>query len=410
MNPPSSHFPAPTSILQQRPFVRFLCGRLATMIAFQMQGVAVGWQVYALTDSALFLGLVGLAQFLPMFLLTLVVGHVADRYDRRTIARICQVTEGIAAGVLAWGSHSGRLGSDGILIIMFVVGAVRAFEGPAMHALMPGLVPARLIPRAAALSASAMQTAVILGPALGGLLYAAGPTTVYAAVAILFFAAAVFLTLIRIVRAPVKREPASLDMLFAGISFIRSRPDILGAISLDLFAVLLGGATALLPVYARDILFVGPSGLGLLRSSPAVGALSMSVLMAHRPLRGRVGRTMFVAVALFGLATIVFGLSSSFPLSLAALAVLGAADVFSVVIRQSLVQIGTPDAMRGRVSAVNSLFIGTSNQLGEFESGITAHWFGTVPAVVIGGAGTLIVVLLWMRLFPQLLRIDRLET
>ncbi len=380
------------------------------MVAFQMQGVAVGWQIYALTNSALYLGLVGLAQFLPMFLLTLAVGHVADRYDRRAVARICQITEGFAAGVLAWGSHSGRLGSEGILIVMFVVGAVRAFEGPTMHALMPGLVPAPLIPRAAAASASSMQTAIILGPALGGLLYAAGPTTVYAMVTVLFFAAASFLTLIHVRRIPAKRESVSLATLFAGISFIRSRPDILGAISLDLFAVLLGGATALLPVYARDILFVGPWGLGLLRSAPAVGALSMSVILAHRPLRGKVGRTMFFAVALFGFFTIVFGLSSSFPLSLAALSVLGAADVFSVVIRQSLVQIETPDEMRGRVSAVNSLFIGTSNQLGEFESGITAHWFGTVPAVLIGGAGTLLVVVLWMRLFPQLLHIDRLES
>jgi MFS family permease len=380
------------------------------MIAFQMQGVAVGWQIYTLTNSALFLGLVGLAQFLPMFLLTLVVGHVADRYDRRTVARICQITEGLAAVVLAWGSHSGRLGSHGILIIMFVVGAVHAFEGPTMQALVPGLVPTQLIPRAAAWSASAMQTAVIIGPALGGLLYTAGPITVYALVAFLFFAASVFLAMIRIDRLPAKREPVSISTLFAGINFIKSRPDILGAISLDLFAVLLGGATALLPIYARDILVVGPWGLGILRSAPAVGALTMSILLARRPLRRRVGRTMFLAVAVFGLATIVFGLSTSFPLSLVALTVLGAADVFSVVIRQSLVQIETPDEMRGRVSAVNSMFIGTSNQLGEFESGVTAHWFGAVPAVLIGGFGTLIVVLLWMRLFPRLLHADRLES
>ena len=410
MNPSSSQPKLSIPLLQQRPFTWFLCARFATMIAFQMQGVAVGWHIYSLTNSALFLGLVGLAQFLPMFFLTLAVGHVADRYDRRTVARICQITEGLAAGVLAWGSNSGWLGSEGILIIMFVVGAVHAFEGPTMHALVPGLVPAPLIPRAAAWSASAMQTAVILGPALGGLLYTAGPTTVYAVVAVLFLAASVFLALVRIDRAPVKREPVSISTLFAGINFIRSRPDILGAISLDLFAVLLGGATALLPIYARDILVVGPWGLGILRSAPAVGALTVSILLARRPLRSRVGRTMFLAVAVFGLATIVFGLSTSFPLSLAALVVLGAADVFSVVIRQSLVQIETPDGMRGRVSAVNSMFIGTSNQLGEFESGVTAHWFGVVPAVLIGGAGTLIVVLLWMRLFPQLLHVERLES
>ncbi len=409
MNPLSSHPASLSPGLLRRPFAWFLCARLTAIIAFQMLGVAVGWQIYALTNSALFLGLVGLVQFLPMFLLTLAVGHVADRYDRRTIARICQITEGIAAGVLVWGSVSGWLNSGGILTIMFVVGAVHAFEGPSMQALVPGLVSTPLIPRAAAWSASAMQTAVIIGPALGGLLYAAGPAMVYATSAVLFLAAGAFLTLIRIKRVPAKREPVSPAMLFAGISFIRSRPDILGAISLDLFAVLLGGATALLPVYARDILVVGPWGLGLLRSAPAVGALTMSILLAHRPLKRRVGKTMFLAVAVFGLATIVFSLSTSFPLSLAALAVLGAADVFSVVIRHSLVQIETPDEMRGRVSAVNSLFIGTSNQLGEFESGVTAHWFGTVPAVLIGGVGTLIVVLFWMRFFPQLLHIDRLE-
>jgi len=378
------------------------------MLAFQMQGVAVGWQIYSLTNSALYLGFVGLAQFLPMFLLTLAVGHVADRYDRRKVARLCQVVEGTAAIMLAWGSHSGWQSKESILVIMFVVGAAHAFEGPSMQALLPGLVPVPLIPRAAAWSASAMQTASILGPALGGLLYAAGATAVYGAAGALFLAASLFLFLVRIERFERKPEPISLESVFAGIAFIRSRPDILGAMTIDLFAVLFGGATALLPIYARDILMTGPWGLGLLRSAPAVGALAMSLALAGRPLRRRVGRTMFGAVTVFGIATIVFGLSSSFPLSLASLAVLGAADVISVVIRHSLVQIETPDEMRGRVSAVNSLFIGTSNQLGEFESGVTAAWFGVVPAVLIGGIGTIMVVIIAIHLFPQLGKTDSL--
>ena len=400
----------PQSILRHRPFALFWFARVATMVAFQMQAVAVGWQIYALTGSALYLGLVGLAQFLPMFLLTLAVGHVADRYDRRTIARICQIVEGLAAFALAWGSAAGWQSKETILFIMFVVGAVHAFEGPTMQSLLPGLVTGKLLPRALAWSASAMQTATIVGPALGGLLYTVGPTEVYAAAGVLFLAASVFLGFLRSVRSPAMREPASIKSVFAGITFIRSRPEVLGAISLDLFAVLLGGATALLPIYARDILMAGPWGLGLLRSAPAVGALAMSLFLARHPLKHRVGRTMFNAVAIFGVATIVFALSTSFLLSLASLAVLGAADVISVVIRHSLVQIKTPDEMRGRVSAVNSLFIGTSNQLGEFESGITAAWFGTVFAVLIGGIGTIIVVALWMRLFPQLVHTDTLDS
>ena len=397
------------SVFHHRPFKLFLCARAATFMAFQMLAVAVGWQIYELTGSAMYLGLVGLAQFMPMFLLTLVVGHVADRYDRRSIARICQAVEGLAAGVLALGSFSGWQSKWSILIIIFIVGGGRAFEGPSLQALLPGLVPIKLFPRAAAWSTSAMQTATIVGPALGGFLYVAGPAVVYAAAGVLFLAASIFIALIRIERVPSKHEPVSIRSLFAGISFIRSRKEILGAISLDLFAVLLGGATALLPIYARDILVTGPWGLGLLRSAPAVGALTMSVFLARRPLRHRVGRSMFIAVAVFGTATIIFALSTSFILSLISLIVLGASDVISVVIRHSLVQIETPDEMRGRVSAVNSMFIGTSNQLGEFESGITASLFGVVPAVLIGGICTIIIVIMWMRLFPQLARIDSLD-
>jgi len=378
-------------------------------MAFQMLAVAVGWQIYELTGSAMYLGLVGLAQFMPMFLLTLVVGHVADRYDRRSIARICQAVEGLAAGVLALGSFSGWQSKWSILIIIFIVGGGRAFEGPSLQALLPGLIPIKLFPRAAAWSTSAMQTATIVGPALGGFLYVAGPAVVYATAGVLFLAASVFIALIRIERVLSKHEPVSIRSLFAGISFIRSRKEILGAISLDLFAVLLGGATALLPIYARDILVTGPWGLGLLRSAPAVGALTMSVFLARRPLRRRVGQSMFIAVAVFGTATIIFALSTVFILSLISLIVLGASDVISVVIRHSLVQIETPDEMRGRVSAVNSMFIGTSNQLGEFESGITASLFGVVPAVLIGGISTILIVIMWMRFFPQLARIDSLD-
>lgn len=399
----------PSSVMQHRPFALFWRARVATVLAFQVLAVAVGWQIYALAGSAWYLGLVGLVQFLPMFLLTLVVGQVADRYDRRMVARICQLIEGGAAAGLAAGCLGGWQTKETILLFVLLGSTARAFESPPLQALLPGLVPVQMIPQAAAWSATAMQTASILGPALGGFLYAAGPTVPYAAAATLFCAAAMFLTMIRMERQTMRREPVSLSSLFAGIAFIRRTPTILGAISLDLFAVLLGGATALLPIYARDILATGAWGLGLLRGAPAVGALAMSIVLANHPLRRRVGHIMYGAVAIFGVATIVFGLSRSFILSLCALVVLGAADVVSVVIRAALVQIQTPDEMRGRVSAVNSLFIGTSNQLGEFESGVTAALFGTVPAVLIGGCGTLLVVILWMRLFPALARIDSLH-
>jgi MFS family permease len=397
------------SVLHEKPFALFWCARVASSIAFQMQAVAVGWQAYMLTGSAFYLGLVGLAQFLPMFLLTLAVGHIADRYDRRLIARVCQIVEAIAAAALAFGSAAGWLGRENLLAIVAVTGAARAFEGPIMQALVPGLVPVPLLPRAYALAASANQTATILGPTLGGFLYAAGPSAVYGTAGGLFLAANLCMAAIRMQWVPPKREPVSLRTLFAGIAFIRSRPAILGAVSLDLFAVLLGGATALLPIYARDILRTGPWGLGFLRSAPALGALCMSLFLARYPLRRRVGRTMFGAVAIFGTATIVFGFSTVFFLSFGALVILGAADVISVVIRNSLVQIETPDEMRGRVSAVHMMFIGTSNQLGEFESGVTAALFGTVPAVAIGGAGTLLVAALWMHLFPPLRDIEALN-
>jgi MFS family permease len=396
------------SVLRHRPFVLFWFSRVLSTLAFQIQAVAVGWQMYALTGSTFKLGLVGLVAFLPMVFFSLVAGHVADRYDRRRIASTCQISEGLAVATLALSSLGGWVSPGIIFGCVAVIGAARAFDSPAMQALLPGLIPELLLPRAIAWAASATQTASIVGPALGGLLYALGPVVPYSAAATCFVIAGALSALIQVERTPPPPEPVSLRSVFSGVAFIRSRPAILGSISLDMFAVLLGGATALLPVYARDILHTGPWGLGLLRSAPAAGALTTSVFLAHHPPRRRVGRVMFGAVVVFGLATITFGLSRSLLLSLGALFVLGAADVVSVVIRLSLVQINTPDAMRGRVSAVNSLFIGTSNQLGEFESGVTASWFGTVPAVILGGIGTIVVATLWMLLFPDLRELDTL--
>jgi MFS family permease len=398
------------ALLSHRSFVRFWIARLTGGFANQMQAVAVGWQVYALTDSALDLGLVGLAQFAPSVALLLVIGHVADRYDRRWIVGVCQLVEASAATTLAVLSLRGTITEHAIFALVGVIGAARAFTQPTQQTLLPSVVPAALLPRAVAANATAGQTAIVAGPALGGFLYVAGPAAVYGLCAILFVTASALNATLRVERRTLQRDPPTLSTLFAGIAYIRRRRELLGAISLDLFAVLLGGATALLPIYARDILQTGPWGLGLLRSAPAVGALALAVCLARRPLERHAGHKMFAAVALFGIATVVFGLSRSFALSLTALVVMGAADMISVVVRMSLVQLRTPDEMRGRVSAVNSMFIGASNQLGEFESGVTAAWFGTVPAVVIGGLGTLLVAWLWMRWFRELTRVDSLAS
>jgi len=397
------------SVARHPPFILFWFSRVMSTLSFQMLSVAVGWQVYEITGSAFDLGLVGLAQFLPMAVLTFVVGQVADRYDRRVIASICMVVESVAAGLLAFGTWEGWLTRDAILALVALGGAARAFESPTMAALVHGVVPRRLIPQAAGWSTSATQTAQILGPALGGLLYGLGSMVAYVVACVFFFVGGVLVALIRAERTASIREPVTLKSVFSGLSFIRNHPVILGTLSLDLFAVLLGGATALLPIYARDILDTGPWGLGLLRTSPALGALAMSIFLAHYPITHNVGRVLFSSLAVFGLATVVFGLSTHLILSMAALFVLGASDVVSVVIRFTLVQLQTPPEMLGRVSAVNSLFVGTSNQLGEFESGVTAALFGVVPAVLIGGAGTIAVALLWMVWFPQLRRLKTLE-
>jgi len=397
------------ALLAHRAFVLFWLARVFAMLARQMLGVAVGWQIYALTGSALDLGFVGLAQFIPSFFLVLVAGHVADRFDRRRVVQACLVAEASAALGLCAGSATGGIDALMIFVLIFVIGAARAFEMPTMQALLPALVPDALLARAIAANASASQAAIIVGPALGGLLYIAGPAIVYATSTTLFALTAVIVHRVRPRRAAPRLATPGVSSVLDGIRFIRAHPAVLGAISLDMFAVLLGGATALLPVYARDILHTGPWGLGLLRSATAVGALGTALWLARHPPRHHAGRRMFAGVALFGVATIVFGVSRSFALSLVALVVLGASDMVSVVVRQSLVQLQTPDHMRGRVSAVNSLFIGTSNQLGEFESGVTAAWLGVVASVVVGGIGTLAIVLVWMRLFPALAAIDRLE-
>ncbi|MCY1495010.1 Enterobactin exporter EntS [compost metagenome] len=399
-----------TSLLRHRPFLAFWLARVCTASGFQMLTVAIGWHMYELTSSVLDLGLVGLVEFVPRVLFMLHTGHVADRYDRRRVASVCQIGQGLIALALVIGSSSDNVTREMIFVLAFLLGTARSFEMPTTQALLPNIVPTGLFPRAVAASASATQAATIAAPALGGLLYAFGAFWVYAPTAVLYFIACTLMQTLPRRQQPGNQGKASLDSLLAGIRFIRSRPDIFGAISLDLFAVLLGGATALLPVFARDILLTGPWGLGLLRSAPAVGALLMSFWLARFPIERNVGRIMFTSVGVFGVATIAFGLSTSFWFSLAVLAVLGAADMISMVIRGAFVQLHTPDEMRGRVSAVNGLFIGASNQLGEFESGVTAHWLGTVPAVVLGGVGTLIVTGAWMKLFPTLAQRDRLHS
>jgi len=396
-------------VLGHPSFAFLLCSRVLANMGFHMLGVAVGWQLYALTGSALDLGLVGLAQFLPIVLLTLLVGQVADRCDRRLIAVVCQLVEAAAALALVAATVTGRQSNTTILAIVALIGAARAFESPATTALVSDVVPRPLIARAMAWLVSANQTAQIVGPALGGFLSARSPEAAYVAAASLFVVAGMCAAVIRSRRGPRAVEPLTLESVFSGVAFIWSRRVLLGTMSLDLFAVLLGGATALLPVYARDILDAGPRGLGLLRSAPAVGALATSIFLARYPLRRRIGPALFRTVMLFGAATIVFGLSTSFALSLVALAVLGASDVVSVVIRASLVQIRTPDAMRGRVSAVHSLFTGTSNQLGAFESGLVGALVGTVPSVLLGGIGTVAIAVLWMVLFPELRRVHQFE-
>ena len=402
--------PSFSDLLQQKSFIRMWCARLLGTAGMQMLMVAVGWQMYDLTGSAWDLGLVGLYQFAPALLLMLVAGHVADRAHRGRIVAACLLLQMGVAAVLVLSTHEGWVSRSVLLGLSVVLGMARAFQMPAQQALTPLLVPPAMLPRAMAFSSAGTQAAIIGGPALGGLIFVAGARAVYASCAALFAAGSVLVFLVRYVHVSAPHAPVTLDTLLAGVRFIWERKPVLGAVSLDLFAVLLGGAVALLPMFAKDILHVGPWGLGLLRSAPAAGALVMSVVLTRWPVERRVGRTLLWAVAVFGACMVVFGLSTSLWLSLAVLAISGGADMVSVVIRQTLVQLETPDAMRGRVSAVNSIFIGASNQLGEFESGATAALLGPVGSVVLGGIGTLLVALWWTRLFPSLAQRDRLTT
>jgi MFS family permease len=400
---------APSNRLtHQRSFVLFWSARTFTNVAYMMQGVAVGWQLYDLTNNPLDLGLVGLVQFFPLIAMSVIAGQVLDLFDRRLIAGICQVGKALAALALAVGTWQGWLGREAMFAILFLSGTARAFEIPTMHSLLPGVVPVRLLPRAIAASATAQQTAVISGPSIGGLLYLLGPTVVYVTCTAIFIIACGLIALIEVAPRKEERQPVTLATVFAGFRYIRANPIVLGAISLDLFAVLLGGVTAMLPIYARDILHAGPWALGLLRSAPAVGALIVSVVLARRAIEHRAGTIMFAAVGMFGVASVLFGLSTSIALSFLALAVYGASDAVSVVIRQSLVQLRTPSDMLGRVMAVNSLCTGSSGTLGEFRAGLIAAWLGAVPSVLIGGFGAVVVMATWMWAFPQLRQVDKL--
>ncbi|MCA6122841.1 MFS transporter [Bradyrhizobium sp. WSM 1704] len=396
-------------LLSHRPFLFFLSSRSLSRFSSQIGAVAIGWQIYELTGSAFDLGMVGLIQFLPTALLVFVAGHAADRFERKRVVQACQFAEALTALLLGLSTFAGTISEVQIFIASFVLGIAGAFESPATAALLPLIAPQGSLQRATAISSGAAQVATITGPALGGFAYALMPSVPYG-VMMLFWLFGALLTsgIGHLPQAPVKDSPSS-DDVFAGVRFVRSNPAILGTISLDLFAVLFGGVTALLPIYARDILQTGPLGLGVLRAAPAVGALLMTTVLARHTISRRVGMRMFQAVIVFGVATVVFALSQWMWLSALALAVLGAADTISVVIRFSLVQLATPDAMRGRVGAVNFLFINASNQLGQFESGVAAALLGTVPSAVLGGLATVAIALLWMKLFPTLRNVEKLE-
>lgn len=396
------------AIYRRRDLSLFVVSRFVANCAMQIQSVAIGWQIYDMMRTPLALGLVGLCQFVPMFLLALPAGDLADRFNQRRVYALAAGLQAICSALFLaltlLAPHKPWL----FYMVLILFGAARGFAGPSGQSLLPFLVESERLPRAISINSSAFTAAVIAGPALGGFLYVLGPQAVYAFCIAGFVLAALMVSRLGGRRfVPETTLATSLERVAEGVRFVRSRPVVLGAISMDLFAVLLGGATALLPVYARDILHAGPIGLGFLRSAPAAGAFVVAFALTRRQIAGQVGAKMFAAVAMFGLATIVFGLSTWFPLSLAALFVLGASDMVSVNIRSSLIQLATPDAMRGRVSSVAMLFVGASNELGEFESGTTAALLGTVPAVVLGGIGTLLVVGVWAKLFPPLRTVNR---
>ena len=409
--PPIAEVRAGRAAFSHPGFLLFQIARFLIVSAVEMQAVAVGWQVYEITKRPLDLGYVGLAQFLPGILLFPISGHASDRFERRNVLSACYAGYAFCFALLLALSRRGVPSIVPIYVVLVMIGIVRSFNGPASRSILPQLVPQEHFANAVAWNATIFQAATVLGPSFGGIVYAAfrGPSAVYAIAMVTAIGATV--TTFRI-RPEVKarpREPMNLRTLFAGLRFIRNNKLILGAISLDLFAVMLGGAVALLPVYAREILHTGPWGLGLLRTAPGVGAGLMAILLAHWPLRGNAGPKLLWAVGGFGVFTIIFGLSRSLIVSLIALVLLGASDMISVIIRATLTLLATPDAMRGRVTAVDMIFIGTSNEFGQFESGVTAQWFGTVPAVVLGGVGTLLVIALWTWWFPELRRAGELH-
>ncbi|WP_094095121.1 MFS transporter [Paenibacillus physcomitrellae] len=392
----------PSVIRTNRSYRHLWLARIFTTTSFQMLTIAISWQMYALTNDAFKLGLVGLAEFIPMLLLTLIAGQVADRFERRKIIFICQLIECGVVALLVISTLGDWIQSYHILIAAAILGASRSFENPTNSAMVPDLVDREELPQAAAWSASAGQTASIVGPALGGLLLYWGPSAVYfTSIAALLISAFLILS-IKAKRTVRKAEAITMDSLLNGLRFVFNRKIILGTISLDLFAVLLGGATALLPIFSDDVLHTGSWGLGLLRTAPAVGALLMSLVLTRYSIQHAIGKYLFSSLAIFGLATVLFAVSKNLALSLFALFLIGASDVVSVVIRSTLVQLNTPQEMQGRVNAVNMLFIGTSNQLGEFESGTMAKLVGPVTATIIGGIGTLVVAVLWMYMFPAL--------
>lgn len=393
-------------------FVLFQIARFLMVAAVEMQAVAVGWQVYDITRRPLDLGYVGLAQFLPGILLFPISGHASDRFERRSVLSACYAGYAVCFGLLLLLTERGTPSMSSIYVVLVLIGIVRSFNSTASRAILPQLVPREHFPNAVAWNSSIFQAGTILGPAFGGIVYAAfhGPSSVYVIAMATALGAMIASFRIKPEVQARPREPMTFKTVFAGLHFIWNRKLILGAISLDLFAVLLGGAVALLPVYAREILHTGPWGLGLMRTAPGVGAAIMAVSLAHWPLRGSSGKTLLWAVGGFGVFTIIFGISRNLIVSLVALLLLGASDMISVIIRATLTQLATPDEMRGRVTSVDMIFIGTSNEFGQFESGVTAQWFGTVPAVILGGVGTLVVIVLWAWWFPELRRAGDLNS
>ncbi len=401
---------APINLWRHPSFMRLWFTRTATTAAFHMQGVAVGWQLYDMTGNPIDLGIVGLLQFLPVLVLNLVVGQVTDRYDRRAILRLCQIVKVLMLAMLATGTAMGWLTREWMFAFLLITSTARAFETPTMQALLPSIVPVTILPRAIAASATAQQTAIVSGPVIGGVLYLLGPVTVYATCAIVCAVAAVLVSGVQLIADQRDKRPITLESVFAGFSFIWNRRVLLGVMSLDLFIVLLGGITALLPIFAKDVLQTGPWGLGLLRSAPAVGALIASVVLSRWSIEAKAGKILFVSVAAFGISVSVFSLSTSLILSFVALMGYGVADAVSVVIRHSMVQTRTPTEMMGRVITVNSMFTGSSGSLGEFRAGLMAAWLGVVPAALIGGIGAIAVTFVWMRAFPEIARIEKLSS